>query len=703
MLTVLACLLPAFCLLAMGTALGIPGLRGGRVYTLCLILCAAGAAAALSGLLSGAPAARLVLPFGLPGQGVNLAADALSLWFLLIVFASGAAASVYARSTHDRSAVHPAALLVPYPVFIAAMALTVLAADGFTLLVGFEAMSLASWALVLAKPEDPDSQRAARLYLLMAGLGALCLIPAFGLMAQAGDILPDLRFEAIRRLPLDGWKAGAVVALTLIGAGSKAGLAPLHVWLPLAHPAAPSHVSALMSAAMTKVALYVLIRILFDLLGPVTPVWWSLPLLAMGAGAAVLGALRATQEGDMKVLLACSTIENIGLIAAALGLALLFRATDQTPLAALALGAGLLHALNHGVFKTLLFLGAGAAQHEGGSRKLDLLGGLIRRMPVTAWCVIAAAAAAAALPPLNGFASEWMILQLALAAPRNVGFGLQIVLTVLVVMLGLAAALAAAAMVRMIGIAFLGRPRMPRAAAAVEMARPVRITMTVLAGLCIVLGLVPGAMLGLLDPVLAVLGGAHVDPRVDATGMVVATNSYGYVPLVISALLACCLFLVWRAVQRIAGTDQARAIPTLAPAWDCGFIPAPRHLPFGDPQTQYGAGSFAQPIRRMLGGAILRAREQVDMPAPGEARAARHTLSWHDPAFTFVFDRIAAIHAWLARLADLSRHLTIRHTLGVVFATLILLLVMIAVLERLETARPEQIVQSHAIGREAAP
>ncbi len=681
MLIAFAALLLLFVLLAGAAAFG---LRARHVYPACLILCALGGVLALAALLIGPDGQTLTLPIGLPGQGMTLTADALSLWFLLMVFVSGAASSAYACGIEHKPTPNDAALLMPYPIFIAAMALTVLAADGLTLLVGFEAMSLASWALVLAKPEDPDSQRAGRLYLLMAGMGALCLIPAFGLMAaDSGTVMPDLRFASIRALPLDGWKAAAVMLLAVIGAGSKAGLAPLHVWLPLAHPAAPSHVSALMSAAMTKVALYVLIRIVFDLTGPASPQWWSLPLLVMGATSAVLGALRATQENDMKVLLACSTIENIGLIAAALGLALVFRATDQTTLATLALGAALLHAFNHCIFKTLLFLGAGAAQHEGGNRNMDMLGGLLSRMPVTGWCVIVAAAAAAALPPLNGFASEWLILQSALAAPRNVGLGFQILITVLVALLALAAALAAAAMVRMVGVAFLGRPRMPRAAGAEEMGKPVRIAMMTLAGACVVLGLLPGLLLDLLDPALKALGGAHVSPRVNAVSMVMATDAYGYVPLAIGAVLALCLLLVWRTVMRVAGTDQARTIPTPAPAWDCGFIPPPRHFPFGDPQTQYSAGSFAQPIRRMLGRTVLDAHEQVDMPTPGDTRPAKYTLRWHDPAFRLLFDRIAALHAHLARFADLSRHLTIRHTLGVVFGALIALLVMIAVLERL--------------------
>ena len=202
---------------------------------------------------------------------------------------------------------------------------------------------------------------------------------------------------------------------------------PLHAWLPLAHPAAPSHVSALMSGAMTKVALYVLARLLLDLCGPLQPAWWGVPLLALGACSALFGALRANLEGDTKVLLACSTIENIGFITVALGLALAFRGADLGPLAALAAGAALLHALNHGVFKTLLFLAAGAVAHGAGSRRLDRLGGLIHAMPVTALAALVGMAAAASLPPLSGFASEWLLLQSLLAGWRVGDIGFQVV------------------------------------------------------------------------------------------------------------------------------------------------------------------------------------------------------------------------------------------------------------------------------------
>ena len=406
-------------------------------------LCGLGALLALVYLLAGAGESTLSLPLGLPGNRMTLALDGLSGFFLLLLMAAGVAASAAALAAHDEAS-------APFlPVFLAAMALTLLAGDGFALVLGFELMSLASFALVLTHHQDAAVRAAALLYVGMAALGAGCLILAVGLLAGGAGF--DLRFAALRAHPPEGWRAAAVLVLALLGAGSKAGLAPLHVWLPPAHAAAPSHVSALMSGAMTKVALYVLMRLLFDLCGPAQPSWWGVPLLLLGAGGAVLGGLRANMEDDIKAALACSTIENIGLIVIGLGLALAARAADLTTLAALALGGALLHALAHGLFKPLLFLAAGAVQHGAGTRLLGRLGGLIHRMPVTTAGVLVGAASLAALPPSAGFAGEWTLFQAVLGGPRIGGLGMQVLVCVVAGLMALAAALAAAAAVRLPG------------------------------------------------------------------------------------------------------------------------------------------------------------------------------------------------------------------------------------------------------------
>lgn len=653
-------------------ALAIPAAalrRADIVHAGSAVLCGAGALIALAALVAGAPAAAVRLPLGLPWTGMILAADPLSLWFLLVVFATAAAASVHALADPP-AAGREAALTVPWPLFLAAMALTLLAGDGFTLLLGFELMSLASWALVLARPEDPESSRAGRYYIGMAGLSGFSLIPAFGLLGAPGA---DFTFEAIRAAPPSPVVAGAVMGLAVLGAGSKAGLVPLHVWLPLAHPAAPTHASALMSGAMTKVALYVLIRIVFDLCGPVAPLWWAAPLLALGALSAVFGALRANFEGDTKVVLACSTVENIGLITLGLGLALAFRATDQVTVAALAFSAAMLHVLNHGLIKTLLFLGAGAIQKGGGSRMMDRLGGLAQRMPWTTGAVLVGAAAAASLPPLNGFASEWLLLQSVLAAPRVGLLAFQIGIAIVIAMLALAVALAAAAMLRLVGVTLLGRPRTPRAAGAEEVKRPMRLAMATLAALCVLTGLLPGPLLTLVDPASRALVGGGMAGNAGWLVVRPAAELPGYAPLALALLTGGFALAALWVLRRRAPRGVVEG-----PAWWCGFISPPRHWPFGNPEAQYGAGSMAQPIRRMFAPAVV-AREAVDLPAPGETRPARYAAVWVDLAWPLLFAPLARARDLLADQADILRGFTIRKTLALVFITLVLLLALIAI------------------------
>ncbi len=645
----------------------------GMVMAVTAAFCAAGAIAAFLGLALGDGAKSLTLPFGPPGTAMVLTLDALSGVFLLLLFISATACSVYALDAHEAEDTRA---LPFFPVFIGAMALALLAGDGFTLVLGFELMSLASWATVLARHEEGASCEAALLYIGIAAFGAACLIPALVLLspANAGS---TLSFAAMRAgIPPEGWCATLVLVLVLLGAGSKAGLAPLHVWLPLAHPAAPSHLSALMSGAMTKVALYVIVRLLFDLAGPAQPLWWGVPLILMGIASAVLGALRANTEGDIKAILAASTIENVGLIAVAIGVALIARAADLPDLAALALGGALLHALNHGVFKTLLFLCAGSAQHGGGSRALVRLGGLIHTMPVTTACVLAGGLALAALPPGSGFASEWMILQSVLAAPRIGGLGLQILFAVAACLIAMSAALAAAATVRLIGVAFLGRPRTPLGSAAEESGGPVKVALIGLAGLSLLLGVLPGPLLRLIAPALRLITGSGMSDRAGLFAITAASGTPGYAAPVIALLIGLGLAFVLLALRHWSVAGHRRG-----PAWACGFAAAPAWLPFGDPLTQYGGASFAQPLRRALGTSLLAARERVDMPRPGETRAASLSVSLRDPASVYVFAPLARLRGILARFFDGIQFLTIRQTLSLMFTVLILFLVVIAALE----------------------
>jgi hydrogenase-4 component B len=654
-------------LLALGVATAFSRAKVG--FWGALLLCGAGSVVALAYLISGAEPAMLTLPFGLAGQSTILALDGVSGLFVLLLMLSGTAAAAASLDDHG----HPPATAPAFPVFLGAMLLTLLAGDAFAVVAGFELMSLASFVLVVTSHREPGVRAAGVLYFGMAAIAGVCLIAALALLSAHGP-----SFAAIRAHPPEGWRAAVVLALVLLGPGSKAGLAPLHVWLPPAHSSAPGPVSALMSGAMTKIAVYVMIRLLFDLCGPAQPLWWGLPLLAMGLASAVLGAFRANVETDVKAVLACSTIENIGLVTIGLGIALAARAADLSALAGLALGAALLHVMAHGLFKTLLFLCAGAIQYGAGSRLMGRLGGLLQRMPITGCAMLLGGACLAGLPPSAGFASEWMLLQSVLGAVRLGGLGLQIVVCVLAAGLALAMALAGCAAVRLVGVALLGRPRSATAIAAVEAGPPVRWAMLGLALLIGLIGLFPGAVLGLAAPALRALADTNLAGRADALGISATAQAQGYVPLGVALLLAI-------AAVGIVLVLRARAIlgHRGGPAWDCGFGAPPDWLPFGDPLTQYSAGGFSQPLRRILGPVLISATASVDMPRPGDTRPAMLREHSQDPASEYLFAPIAALRARLSGLADRMQFLTVRQILSVMVTALILFLIFIAVLEQL--------------------
>ena len=468
------------------------------IYGASLLISVLGLAAALSHLSMGAPAETLNVGIGLPGIGANFRLDTLSSFFLIVTNLGGAAASLYALG-YGRHETAPLRVLPFYPAYLAGMNLVVLADDAFTFLVAWEFMSLSSWALVMANHRAPENSRAGYIYLVMATFGTLALLLAFGLLAG-----PDggYAFVSMRMHHPDAFTGALVLLLVLVGAGSKAGLVPLHVWLPLAHPAAPSHVSALMSGVMTKVAIYGFIRIVFDLVGE--PVWWSsIVVLGFAGITAVIGILYALMQRDLKRLLAYSTVENVGIIFIGLGLALAFRASNMGLPAALALTAALFHVLNHSIFKSLLFFGAGAVLTSTGERNMEHLGGLIHRMPGTAAACLIGCAAISALPPLNGFVSEWLTFQAILVGPDLPQWGLRFVIPAVGAMLALAAALTGACFVKAYGITFLGRPRTAAAAEAHEVDRFSLAAMFILAGLCFAAGVLPGVVIDLLARHLA--------------------------------------------------------------------------------------------------------------------------------------------------------------------------------------------------------
>ncbi len=614
--------------------------------------------------LLGGGVSALTLPIGLPWLGAHFRVDALSAFFLVVVNLGAAAASFYALG-YGRHEEEQGRVLPFYPVFLAGMNLVVIADDAFAFLFSWELMSLASWALVIAHHRHAENVRAGYVYLVMASFGTLALLLAFGLLAGAGGAY---EFASIRAAAHAPWVVALALALVLVGAGSKAGLVPLHVWLPLAHPAAPSHVSALMSGVMTKVAVYGFVRVVFDLLGP--PAWGaSMVVLALGGVTAALGVLYALMQNDIKRLLAYSTVENIGIVFIGLGLSLAFQANGMGWAAALALTAALFHVFNHSLFKSLLFFGAGAVLTATGERDMDRLGGLIHRMPYTSFAFLVGCVAISALPPLNGFVSEWLTFQAILQSPQLPQWGLKILVPAVGALLALAAALAAACFVRAFGTTFLGRPRSTLAEKAVEVDAYSLTAMFALGGLCLAAGVVPGFVMDALAPVTTALLGDRVPGQVGVPwlSIVPITESRSsYNGVLVFLFIAVSASLAAMAIHRFASRATRRA-----PAWDCGF-------PDPSPATQYTAGSFAQPIRRVFGTLVFQAREHVDMPPPGDPGPARFRVDLRDPVWDILYAPVEiAVNAASGRLNHLQ-FLTIRRYLSLVFFSLVVLLLALA-------------------------
>jgi formate hydrogenlyase subunit 3/multisubunit Na+/H+ antiporter MnhD subunit len=652
-------------------AVGILGLVLGRsrvattlVYGASLAISLGVLALALTFLIAGGPPASATLPLGLPWIGAHFRVDALAAFFLIVVNLGGAVASLYALG-YGRHESSPLRVLPYYPVFLGAMNLVVLADDAFVFLLSWEFMSLVSWGMVVAHHRVPANVRAGYIYLVMASFGTLCLLLAFGVLAGTAG---EYSFAAMRAAPLTQALALIAGTLTLIGAGSKAGIVPLHVWLPLAHPAAPSHVSALLSGVMTKVGIYGFVRIVFDLIGEPTP-YSGLIVAGIGGITAVLGVLYALMQHDIKRLLAYHTVENIGIIFIGLGLALAFRANSIGWAAALALTAALFHVFNHSVFKSLLFFGAGSVLVATGERDMERLGGLIHRMPHTAFAFLIGCMAISALPPLNGFVSEWLTFQAILVSPQLPQWGLKLVIPAVGALLALSAALAAACFVKAFGVMFLGRARTNAAQAAVEVDDWQRSAMLVLVALCVLSGILPGLVIDALSPVAQMLVGDAMPQQTFLPWLSIvpiAKSRSSYNGLLILLFLAGSATLTAMTIHRFATRATRRSA-----IWDCGF-------PWASPAAQYTSSSFAMPIRRVFGASVFRVREIVDMPAPGAMRAGHFQVRVFDPAWFLLYGPLARAVRRAADFLNRLQFLTIRSYLTLVFCALILLLLVVA-------------------------
>lgn len=611
--------------------------------------------------LSAAPE-TLVLPLGLPDLPFHLRLDSLSAFFLILLGAASVGISLfgcgYFRHLDGKTL---RLLCLEYHLFLAGMALVMLADDAYLFMVAWEVMALSSYFLVTTDHAIPDIRKAGFLYLLIAHVGAIAILMSFGVM-QGGHGIGAYTFDAMRDAQLTSFWASAAFLLALFGFGAKAGVLPLHVWLPEAHPAAPSPVSALMSGVMLKTAIYGILRVTFDLLG--TQLWWwGVLALGLGLATAVFGVMFAAVQADMKRLLAYSSIENIGLLLAGIGLTLIFHVYGKETLAALALIATLYHSLNHAMFKSLLFVGTGSILHATGERNMGRLGGLMRKMPWAAWLMLVGVLAIAGLPPLNGFVSEWLLLQAFLLSPGLPNDYINMLVPVAAAVVALAAALAAYVMVKFYGVIFLGQPREAALEHAHDAGTWERIGMGWLALACVGLGLAPVFVVHQLDRVAQMLLGVQLGNA--ANNWVFLTpvdiERASYSPLFFLLAVLGVMLLTSLLVRRLYHGRVRRSA-----AWDCGF-------PAQTARMQDTAEGFGQPIRRIFEPFFHIERE---VPSPFDAHPHYQGRS-EDRLWYILYRPLQHLTEKLSALAGLLQHGRIHLYLTYTFVTLIVLLLFV--------------------------
>ncbi len=514
----------------------------------------------------------------MPGGSIHLEIDALSAFFLLPVFGLSVVTGLYGRSYLASRGEGSAATWFHLNLLTGAMALVITARDGLLFLLAWEIMALAPFFLVIFDDRQASVRHAAWTYLAATHLGTAFLLIMFVLVGGLAGTSDFSGYAAVLRD--NPALSSGVFVLALVGFGSKAGIVPAHVWLPEAHPVAPSHASALMSGAMIKVGIYGLVRILTMLGTP--PAWWGWVLIAAGASSGILGVLFALAQHDLKRLLAYHSVENIGIILIGIGLGVLGLAQGMTTLVVIGFAAGLLHVVNHSIFKGLLFLGAGAVQHATHTLELEELGGLLKRMPWTGSTFLIGAAAIVGLPPLNGFVSEFLLFYAGFLGLVQSTVNIAVAGLITLVAMGLISGLAAACFAKAFGIVFLGSARGHEAAQAHEAARPMCAAMAILAVLCVVIGLAAPLVVASLASVVAGASGLSEGPVRESLAAV--TASLGIV-VAVFAVLVVVAGLAWV----LRAHRLARAGVRRAPVWGCGF-------PRGTPRMQYTASSFAQPL-----------------------------------------------------------------------------------------------------------
>ncbi|MGD0389186.1 MAG: proton-conducting transporter membrane subunit [Tepidisphaeraceae bacterium] len=614
-----------------------------------VVACAIGVIAAPP-FLFGAPAESVHLAWSVPYGSFFVEVDALAAFFLLPIFVLSALAAVYGAqyllAWRGRKSLGAAWLF--YNLLVASMVLVVLAHNGVLFLLAWEAMALSSYFLVTFEDEQDTVRQAGWTYLVASHLGTAFLLAMFVLLGRGGGSLDFDRYSSAN--------AGALFLLALVGFGTKAGFMPLHVWLPEAHPAAPSHVSALMSGVMIKMGIYGLLRTL-TFLGP-PPAWWGRLLIAIGLTSGVLGVLLALAQHDLKRLLAYHSVENIGIIALGLGVGLLGVSGGSSALVVLGFGGALLHVLNHALFKGLLFLGAGSVLHGAGTREIDHLGGLAKRMPWTATTFLVGAVAISGLPPLNGFVSEFLIYLGAFNGVTQHAPG-AVPLLAAIAGLALIGGLATACFTKAFGVVFLGQPRSEHAVHAHEAGAAMRWPMALLAAGCVLIGFCAPLALRPLAGVLHLLSG--LAPPAIAEQLAGAAGPLRFVVAGSVAFLALVAALAWLRRRLLAGRSVAQSV-----TWDCGYAQPSARM-------QYTASSFAQPLMTLFA-PLLRTRRTLAAPEGYFPRAASLTTATPDAARIALYEPAFSGVAWmLARLRWLQHGRIQLYVLYIALTLLVLL------------------------------
>lgn len=604
----------------------------------------------------------------LPLLSISILIDSLSAFFILLISLVTLATSIfglgYSRHLEEKYSIGTFGFF--YNIFIASLLLVVVANQAIFFIIAWEIMSVSSYFLVTYEYGHEENISSGFLYFLMTQLGTEFIVFAFILLyGTTGSFDFSIIREASATVP--GVIKNLALASALFGLAIKAGVVPLHIWLPKAHPVAPSHVSALLSGVMLKVSIFMMIRFVFDLLAPVGLVW-GIIILVFGAISAVLGVLYALAEHDLKRLLAYHSVENIGIILLGLGSAVMLSALGHFALASIALAAALYHCINHALFKGLLFLGAGSVVSATGTRNMEKYGGLIKTLPVTAVFFIVGSIAISGLPPLNGFASEWLTFQALLSGVSVASAGSKMFFALGLGALALTGGLAAACFVKVIGITFLARPRSEAAAKAREDSFFMKAGMAILATLCVVFGIFAAPILTVLLNITNTFGFSGGEqkflPVVGEHNLQNETISLSFVAL---------LFIIWMLVAYVGVLCMTRKRKEqIRATWDCG-------APVASPRTEISATGFSRTLLVIFGNILLPVKHEDVVYSPEQYKyfpLSRH-VSFHitDIWTKYAYEPYAVLIEWLAKQSKKIQNGNVHTYILYIFLTIIILLV----------------------------